>query len=290
LEQFCLQSEKFLSNENMKKFAFSLCCCIVLTALKAQIPFTHPGTVSVAGTSVSDIRQWSAFHNPAVLSLTSIPMVGLRVENRYVISALNTQSFSVVYPADFAVTAVSFSRFGFDVYNETTAGIAFARNFSDKICLGLQFNYLTVYQQSMNTHRGTLFPQAGLTIKLSPKTVFGFQTWNPFAASIKNYTIIKRIPSIFSVGISSSVTNDFSFRLQADAETGSGYRFAAAIQYAFSDQFIVQSGLYSHDFLVPCFGFQARLRQFSFDLQAELHPLLGVNTSLGISVPLNFRK
>jgi len=274
----------------MKKFTFSMCCCIVFTVLKAQIPFTHPGTVSVAGTSVSDTRQWSAFHNPAVLSLTSIPMVGLRVENRYVISALNTQSLSVVFPASFAVSAISFSRFGFDVYNETTAGIAFARNFSDKICLGLQFNYLTVYQQSMDTYRGTFFPQAGLTINLSRKTVFGFQTWNPFAASIKNYTIIKRIPSIFSVGISSAITDNFSMRLQADAETGSGYRFSAALQYVFSDQFIVQTGLYSHDYFVPAFGFQTIFRQFSFDLQAELHPLLGVNTSLGVSLPLNFLK
>lgn len=267
-----------------------MCCCFVFTALKAQIPFTHPGTVSVAGTSVSDTRQWSAFHNPAVLAVTTKPFIGLRVENRFLITALNTKSLSVAYPAGFAVAAVSLSRFGFDVYNETTAGIAFARNFSDKISVGLQFNYLAVYQQNTDTYRGTLFPQAGLTINLSSKTVFGFQTWNPFAATIKNYTIIKRIPSIFSVGISSVISDKFSMRLQADAETGSGYRFSAALQYAFSGQFVIQTGLYSHDYLVPAFGFQLQLKSFSFDLQAELHPLLGVSTSLGLTVPFNTKK
>ena len=276
--------------KNLKKFAFSMCCCFLFTALKAQIPFTHPGTVSIAGTSVSDTRQWSAFHNPAVLALSTRPQIGLRAENRYLITALNTQSLSLLYPAGFAVTAVSFSRFGFELYNETTAGIAFARNFSDIICLGLQFNYLTVYQQSMNSYRGSFFPQAGLTINLSSKTVFGFQTWNPFAATIKNYTIIKRIPSVFSVGIASQISNDFSMRLQADAETGSGYRFSAALQYVFSDFFVVQTGIYSHDYFVPAFGFQTGYRHFLFDFQAELHPVLGVSTSLGITVPLGFKK
>ncbi len=274
----------------MKKFAFSLCCCIVITALKAQIPFTHPGSVSVAGTSVSDTRQWSAFHNPAVLALSTSPIIGIRLENRSFIKALNTKSVSVAYPTNFAVAAISFSHFGFEAYSETTAGIAFARNFSNKICLGLQFNYLAVYQQYTDIYRGALFPQAGLTINLSPKVTFGFQTWNPFAVTIKNYTIIKRIPSIFSVGILSAISENFSLRLQADAETGSGYRFSTVFQYIFNEQFIVQTGLYSHDYLVPAIGFQAMFKPFSFDFQAELHPLLGVSSSLGISFPFNSQK
>jgi len=267
-----------------------MCCCVVLTTLNAQIPFTHPGSVSVAGTSVSDLQQWSAFHNPAVLAFTTTPLLGLRVENRFFITALNTKSLSLVYPAPFAVTAVSFSRFGFDIYNETTAGVAFARNFTEKFCIGLQFNYLSVYQQNNDSYQGVFFPQAGLTIHLSPKTVFGFQTWNPFAASIKNYTIIKRIPSIFSVGISSFFSEDFNIRLQADAETASGYRFSGAFQYSFNNQFIVQSGLYWQDYIVPAFAFQLKLSRFNFDVQAELHPLLGLNTSLGLVFPLSIKK
>ncbi|MPN44795.1 hypothetical protein SDC9_192362 [bioreactor metagenome] len=161
-------------------------------------------------------------------------------------------------------------------------GLAFARSFSGKLNLGLQFNYLTTYFQSSNSYYGTFFPQIGFNFPLNKDLNFGFHIFNPFQANIQSDITTKRLPTIFSLGFSVVFSTNFFWRFQADKEISSNYRFAASADYHLSKELHFQAGVYGYEYLIPCLGFGCHFRRFSVDLAAELHPLLGLTTIAGM--------
>ena len=259
--------------------AFSLFIgCLLLPIVNAQIPYVFPSSTAIAGTSVADLKNWSAFYNPAPLSEITAPQLFAQVENRYIITELSTKSFSIAYPINHFVSGIAFTHFGFSLYHEMMLGLAFARTFSEKFNIGVQFNYLTAYFLSSNSYHGTVFPQIGLNFPLSKTFQLGFHIFNPFQTNLKSDITTKRLPAIFSLGYAYNFSENFVWRFQADKEISSNYRFATAFDYHLTDELRFQTGVYGYEYLIPSLGFGYQLNQFTIDLIAELHPLLGLTT------------
>lgn len=262
----------------MKRTSSLMMGCLLVLYINAQIPSLFPSSTSVAGTSVADIDNWSAFHNPAPLSELKVPQLLVQVENRYIITALSTKCFSIAYPTNYFVSGIAFSYFGFSLYHEMMLGMAFSRNFSDKFNIGLQFNYLTAYFLSSNSYHGTFFPQIGLNFPLNKNFVLGFHVFNPIQAKIKSDITTKRLPAIFSFGFSTKFSTNFVWKVQTDKEISSNYRLATAVDYQITEKLRFQAGVYGYEYLIPCLGFGCKFKRFSLDLVTELHPLLGLTT------------
>ncbi|MEA4982018.1 MAG: hypothetical protein VB066_04800 [Paludibacter sp.] len=262
----------------MKRTTSLMIGCLLMFYINAQIPCLFPSSTSVAATSVADLNNWSAFHNPAPLSELENPQLFIQADNRYNITALSTKCFSIAYPTNYFVSGIAFSHFGFSLYHEMMLGLAFARNFSDKFNIGLQFNYLAAYFPSSNSYHGTFFPQIGLNFPLNKTFIMGFHVFNPFQSKLKSDFTTKRLPAIFSVGFSTKFSTNFTWRVQADKEISSNYRFATAADYQISQVLRFQAGLYGYEYLIPCLGFGCKFKRFSLDLITELHPLLGLTT------------
>jgi len=270
----------------MKRIFFFLVSYLFVSMINAQVPYLFPSSTAVAGTSVAEIKSWSAFHNPAPLSELHHPQLFVQAENRYIITELSTKSLSIVYPVSHFVSAISFSHFGFSLYHEMLLGIAFARNFSGKFSLGMQFNYFTTYFLSSNSYHGTFFPQIGLNIPLNKNIQLGFHVFNPFQTNLKSDITTKRLPAIFSVGCAYDFSKNLVWRFQADKEISSNYRFATSFDYFLAEEVRFQTGIYGYDYLIPCLGFGYHTKNFTVDLIGELHPLLGLTTIAGITCNL----
>jgi hypothetical protein len=266
----------------MKRISFFLMSYLFTYVINAQIPYLFPSSTTAAGASVADIKCWSAFHNPAPLAGVYSPQLYVQAENRYIITELSAKSFSIAYPSSQFVSAFSFSHFGFSLYHEMLLGIAFARNFSGKFSLGVQFNYFTTYFLSSNSYHGAFFPQIGLNIPLNKNIQLGFHVFNPFQTNVKSDLTTKRLPAIFSLGCASDFSENLVWRFQADKEISSNYRFATAFDYSLTEEVRFQTGIYGFEYLIPCLGFGYHLKNFSVDLITELHPLLGLTTLAGI--------
>ncbi len=266
----------------MKKIKTLICILIFCQYLFSQISTIIPSSESIASTSVADIHNWSAFNNPATLGYVDKPEVGLLFENRFILSELSTKSVQFALPTPLINTGISFSYFGYSLYHEMIAGIGFARNFSDKFAMGVQFNYYTAFFSASNTYRGVFMPQIGLTVQLSSSFNIGFNTFNPFQANIQTEYVIKRLPSIFSIGTGYFFSTDFVWRTQFDKELSSNYRFATGFEYQMLKQLALKLGAYSSGYLVPCMGLGLKTGAFKIDLNCEIHPLLGLNTLAAI--------
>jgi hypothetical protein len=254
--------------------SFFIGCQLVLS----QISNVIPSSIAIAQTSVSDTYNWSSFNNTAMLGYIEKPEIGIQFENRYVISELSTKSFQFGLPTNLVNAGLSFSHFGYSLYHEMMLGLGFARNFSDKFALGVQFNYYTAYFNASNSYRGALLPQVGLSVKFSPTFNVGFNTFNPFQTNIQTEFVTKRLPSVFSLGSEYFFSTELAWRTQIDKEVSSNYRFATGFEYQMLQNFKVKLGAYGSDYLVSCLGLGFKTGSFGIDLNCDLHPLLGVNT------------
>ncbi|MEI8084704.1 MAG: hypothetical protein WCG93_00680 [Paludibacter sp.] len=266
----------------MKKLFTLLIIVTSFQVISSQISNIVPTSTSIAQTSVADSHSWTAFSNPAMLGYIQNAEFGLQYENRYLISELSTKSVQVSLPSNLVNTGLSFSHFGYSLYHEMMFGVGFARNFSEKFAMGVQFNYYTAYFSASNSYRGALFPQVGLSVKLSPNFSLGFNAFNPFQTNIQTDFTIKRLPSVFSLGSEFYFSPEFAWRTQIDKEVSSNYRFATGFEYLMLQNFTVKLGAYQTDYLVPCLGFRFNAGSFLFDLNCELHPLLGLNSMAAV--------
>ena len=260
-------------------YSLNFCFC----KLTSQISKILPTTVSIAETSVSNQQDRTAFNNPAMLGYPDNPEIGFQFENRYLIPELSTKSVQLAFPTKLVNVGFSFSHFGYSLYHEMLFGVGFARNFSDKFSMGVQFNYYTAYFSATNSYHGALLPQIGLSVKFSPVFSIGFNTFNPFQTNINTENVIKRIPSVFSLGTEYYFSSELVWRTQVDKEVSSNYRFATGFEYKMIENLAVKLGAYDSDYLVPCLGLGLNFGSFLFDLNCELHPLLGLNTLAAVN-------
>jgi hypothetical protein len=256
----------------------------------AQISTVLPSSLSIANTSVSDTRNWMAFDNPANLGYVEQPEFGFQFENKYIISELSTKSLQVGLPTKLLNVGVSLSHFGFSLYNEMLVGVGFARNYSDKFSMGLQFNYYAAYFNSSNSYRGAFLPQVGLSVRLSPTFNLGFQTFNPFQTNIQTELAVKKLPSVFSLGTEYFFSKELVWRSQVDKEMSSNYRFATGFEYQVVDVLGIKMGAYQADYLVPCLGIDLNTKNLRFDLNCDIHPLLGIAPFAAVKYRFNSSK
>ena len=267
-----------LKQNRMKKSILLLLFLLSAEYTFSQIANIISSSSSIAQTSVADSRSWAAFHNPAAFGNYTQHEFAFLYENRFFIKELSNKSAQAVIATDLVNVGVSFSHFGYSIYHEMMAGVGLARNFSDKFNIGVQFNYYTTYFAADNQYRGALLGQIGLSFQLSPKLNLGFNTFNPFQTNIKTEYVTKRLPSVYSLGTEYFFAENLRWHTQVDKEISSNYRFATGFDYRLADQFAVKLGGYASKYFVPCLGFGMDLSSFTFDLNCELHPILGLNT------------
>ncbi|MDR1592118.1 MAG: hypothetical protein LBS16_04445 [Prevotellaceae bacterium] len=262
----------------MKKTLFVLLALITMIDLSAQLENSISGSASIAETSVADGRRWMPFHNPANLGYLDNTEVGLTFENRFFIKELSTKIAHAGIVTGKVNIGVGVSHFGYSVYHDILAGAALARNFSDRFAIGVQFNYFTSYFVQENRYRGALLGQIGANIKINTRLNVAFNAFNPFLTNIKTETSVKKLPSVYSLGTSFFFSESLVWRTQADKNLNANYRFATGFEYYFRDVFTLKLGVYGYDYLVSCLGAGLRFGNFFFDLNAEMHPQLGINT------------
>lgn len=245
-----------------------------------QIAPVVPSSVSIANTSVAVQNEWNAFQNTSALAHIENIEVSAQYENKFMLKELSTSSIQAGLHTKYVNVGLAYSFHGYSVYNEMIAGLGLARNFGDMFSMGVQFNYYTAYFSAADEsrYRGTVLTQFGVSSRIFPKFTVGFHTFNPFQTNIKTENTEKRIPSIFSIGSNYEFAENLFWLTQIDKEVSGKFRFATGFEYTMIEQLTVKLGAYGHDYLVPALGLGVHLGKFHFNMNAEMHPQLGLNT------------
>ncbi len=260
----------------MKPILFICIFYLCSVKISAQIPNIIPTALTSGGAAVAGTVEWSAFANPASIGYLPDKLLNIQYENRYFIPELSNRSIGFVLPSGLVNTGFSASYFGYAAYNQMLFGVGFSRNFDKKFSIGVQFDYLTTYFATPGRHYGAFFPQIGLNLSLSSSFHLGFSTFNPFQSVIKSEYSKMLLPSVFSIGTEYFLSPDFVVYTQMDKEISSNYRLTLGTEYSMLQFLTFKLGMYHAGYLVPCFGFRTGFSSFTFHLNEELHPILGL--------------
>lgn len=250
---------------------------LAIQCLNAQVPDILPAGTSIANTQTARTDIWCAFGNPAGMIQSDRFQFAFQYENKYLLAELSTATAQAAYCNPYLNVGICYSYFGYSKYNEMLAGISLAHDFGGKFSLGIQGNYYAAYCGDDIGYRGTFLPQIGMTAHLGKNFTLGFHTFNPFQQKLKGELAEKRLPSLFCLGSDYRFAKDFRWLVQIDREVSSSFRFATGFEWQAIEQLCIKLGGYGYQYFVGCLGFELKFGDFRFDINCELHPLLGLN-------------
>lgn len=266
----------------MKLFLIGFFLIFISPLQSQQSPSAITGSTAPANASTAYKEKWTAFHNPAILTVAQNTSVCINYENKFELKELSTKSVSVAIPTKLVNFGLAISHFGYSQYNEMQTGLGLARSFSSKFSLGVQFNYYSVYLSPTEGSKGTLVTQVGFQSEVFPRFFVGFHAFNPAQTNIKVGITEKRIPSVFSLGSSYYFTDKLICLAQLDKEVDYDLQWRTGFEYELIKKLSIRMGGYGSPF-VPSFGVGIQVKKLQLDVNFERHPVLGINSVCELS-------
>jgi hypothetical protein len=221
---------------------------------------------------------WAVSHNQAGLARMENMAAGVYFENRFLVKELSLGAGAFVLPTHSGVFGVSFNYFGFELFNESKVGLAYARTFGERFSAGIQLNYNNTYIAEDHGSRGNLTFEMGAIFHILPQLSIGAHIFNPTRAKIADFAD-ERIPTIFRTGLSW----EFSEKVVVIAETEKSINhapvFRAGIEYHISDPIYLRGGIGTNP-ASNAFGFGMALGNLKMDIATSFHHVLGYSPQL----------
>ncbi len=243
--------------------------------LAAQTSSLLPSADAVANTATARTDSWTVFQNPASLDQSGW-QAGVMYENRGLIGALSTVAMQAGFGHEVLNVGIGFSYFGYSHYHSMMGAVTLSRRFGG-FTLGLQGNILALYAGDEIGYAVTALPQLGATVDVSPKVTLGLQMYNFALQKIRVGEEWRTLPAVYSLGVDYRFHPQIRWTSQVDYDPTTTFRIATGIEYQAIEQLNVGVGAYYYDYVVGCLGMGVSLGDWQLRVDAEWHPILGVN-------------
>lgn len=237
---------------------------------------------ALGNTSITYKDVWSAFHNQAGLAFLKEPTAGISHEQRFMLNELSSNSAAFALPTKESGTfAVSVSYFGYKLYNEQKAGLAYSKSFSDKLSAGVQFDYLgTAIAEGYGT-KSTFTAEAGIQAMLLKNLWLGAHIYNPTKAKLADFND-ERIPAVLNLGLNYTFSDKVNLGLETEKDLDADAIIKAGLEYHPIKQLYLRGGI-ATDPLLSSFGFGLVLQNFVIDVAAAYHQDLGFSPNISLA-------
>ena len=235
--------------------------------------------------SITNRDIWAAFNNQAGLADIRNISAGLIYENKFLLKELGTKAGVFALPVNKGTFALSFSQFGFNLYNENKVGLAYAMPLSKNFNAGVQIDYLLTQLAEDYGRKGVFTFEIGLMAKINEKWHMGAQIYNPAQVKLTDY-VEERVTSYIRFGMTYIFSK--SVNLVAEAEKDINYKplFRLGVEYQIVDNIYVRTGVASNPSIFS-FGFGVNLKNLKIDFGTSKHTSLGYSPAL--SLMYNFK-
>jgi hypothetical protein len=215
--------------------------------------------------------------NTAALARTVHSELGIYGERRYGLSAISFYSLAAVFPSRAGNFGLQFSYGGFALYNEYSAGLAYARSLGPGIDLGIRFNGLGVripaYVQSL-----ALNFEGGLILHCSEKVLAGFHLYDPIKGFSGKSGSGVRVPR-FSMGLGFDASPDFFAGCEFEKEEDRPVNVTAGFRYRFSEVVFLRAGIAGVSGTAYA-GAGVQWGNLRLFVSASYHPRLGITPGI----------
>ncbi len=228
---------------------------------------------------------WSAINNQAGLANLTAPTLAFGYENKFQIKETSTQVAAFVMPTKTGNFAVSYKRFGYELYAENSFGLAYARNLGKYISAAVQFDYL-YYQQTENYgNRGAFLFEAGIIAKPIDKLFIGVHLFNPSKTKLADYDD-ERVPTVMRFGMGYYFTNQVVLTIETEKDIQQKARFKGGIEYEPVTHLFLRTGFGTEPNQFS-FGLGYRFWNFTTDIAVSTHETLPLSTEISLKYSFN---
>ena len=224
-----------------------------------------------AAVMFSDV--WSLYHNQAGLAFLNQTTLGFHFENRFIIEDLSLAATGFVLPTKTGVFGLSLSYWGFQLYNETKAGLAYSRNFGEKFSAGIQLDYMNVHISEFE-NKGAVVIEGGLQAQPVDKLWVGAHIYNPTQTKISEYHQ-EKLPTIMRLGTSYMFGSKVLLSVETEISSHANPVYKSGLEYQFIDNLFLRLGISTNPTL-NTFGLGYVFKNIMADFAFSNHPELGI--------------
>lgn len=240
---------------------------------------------SIGGASVAISDVWSAFNNQAGLASLKQSFFGVYFENRYSLKELSYKAAVFAHPTKLGTLAFDVSHFGFSLWNESKAGLAYARSFGKYVSFGAQLDYILINKGEPYGRFQMVTFETGLLANLSPKMVIGAHLYNPLNARIAKLSD-ERAPSGVNFGLAYHASKQFLITSEVEKFIDEKINIRTGIEYYLVDALAIRTGISTQPAQFS-FGVGLNVRKFTIDISTCRHQVLGFSPQASISYAID---
>ncbi len=239
-------------------------------------------SAAVANASLTYKDVWSLWQNQAGIASLKEITTGVYYENRFLLPELALKAFGVVVPVkNVGVFGLSYTGFGYSLYNENKVGLCYAKSYGEVFSFGMQLDYLNTFIGGGYGSRNVLAAEAGLQVKVIPELVLAAHLYNPTRAKMAT-TYDERIPSILKVGLAYTFSDKVICSLETEKDIYQEANFKAGVEYHAVKQFYLRCGISTNP-VSDAFGFGLDLKTFKLDFSETIYQQLGGSPAISLT-------
>jgi hypothetical protein len=257
----------------VKVFSFLLLMMFIAVTLPAQM--RRPINISMSTCGIDTAMNCFAA-NPATLGQLKDPGFAIGSERKFFLAEFNSYYAASALPVNkhggFALNA-GYS--GFNLYYETQVGLAYGRQLTEAISVGLRFNYNSI---AISTYgkSSILSVEAGLLLRLTDKLIASLHIDSPAAAKFGKDGA-EQFSSVYTAAFGYRASQKFYFGVDVIKEAGADVNINAAFQYKPVQQLLVKCIVFNHSIGI---GARFILPAIQFEVAASYHQQLGLTPGL----------
>jgi len=216
---------------------------------------------------------WAVRNNQAAMAEWKSISAGVYYENRFLMNELSVKAAALVIPSRLGSFGLSFSNFGFSLYNETIAGLGYARRFGRYLSVGVQLDYLRTHIGEGYGNRNLITFEVGLLAHPGRKMTIGVHVYSPYPVKMVRGGK-ETIPTTIRMGGVYQCSSKILITVEAEKELKEKARLKAGLEFHAAKPLSLQVGASSSPGMI-FFGVGLHLSRLDFHLASSYHPVLG---------------
>ena|GEM_PF-143403 len=274
-------------------FIFTPCQTLMLNRnlLSTLLIFCSLGTIAqgfmgarsagLAGSSATFGDEWSVLNNQAGMAFVPSTNAGVFYESRFVMKELGDKGFSLTQPIGAGALGLSYRSFGYSLFSDSRAGLAYAIRLDERLAIGVQANYHRVRIAEGYGTSQTVTVEGGLIYKMTKNLTLATHLFNPARASLAEYND-ERIPSILKAGAAYRFSEKVQLIGELRKPSDRKPSISGGLEYNVVEDFSLRIGMGSNPG-ISSFGFGWQIKSLRIDAATSYHAILGFTPQVSIA-------
>ncbi len=227
----------------------------------------------MARTSVAVKNVWAAFNNPANLSDIEKIAAAVNYENRFLVREMGISSITTILPTGYGVFGLAFNQIGSNLYSQSFVGLAYGRDFGERLRAGVRLNALHTRLSEDYGSRTDISFAAGFNVNLTKELTIAAMLANPLHKIMVKGSD-EYLPAIYRLGLHYKIEKNLFITAEAEKDMRYKPSIRTGIEYKLKEFAAVRAGISTNP-LNHAFGFGFNFGSFTFDISAVRHEVLG---------------